>query len=244
MANPFNKLRLKSAAPNSSYFNLSCNHLTTCNFSQLRPTYYRELYLGDKFKVNMDVTAFTAPMVVPPMGVAHLKSRAFFVPYRLVWKYFNEFYSRKKINIGNTLYNPQLPYFTSTDLVENFLSFSSSSHGRDTITLVTPNNADDAADTSDIILQNSPGVYNTVLCYNFTAFGRQIYSIFKSLGYSWNWENYSNGVDLNALPILCFLRAYLDYYVPASFLQQNMITFMQKSCYHILLQKRSRHIII
>lgn len=216
MANPFNKLRLKSAAPDSQYFNLSSNHLTTCNFSQLRPSYYREMYIGDKFKIKMDLTAFTAPLVVPPMGIAHLKSRAIFVPYRQVWKYFNDFYDRKKVNKGNTLYSPLLPMFTNNDFVSFFTEFRSSSHGRDLVTLVTEVTEEDAY--ADIYLQTPADPVK----YNFTPFGRQVFAFFRSLGYSFTWSM-SVDTEFSALPVLCVMKAYLDYYVPASFIQTHPI---------------------
>lgn len=216
MANPFNKLRLKSAAPDSTYFNLSQNHLTTCNFSQLRPSYYREMYIGDKFKIKMDLTAFTAPLVVPPMGIAHLKSRALFVPYRQVWKYFNDFYDRKKVNKGNTLYSPLLPIFTNDTFVNDFINFRSSSHGRDLVILVDEVMEEDAY--ADIYYQNGPILHK----YNFTPFGRQIYAFLRSLGYSFTWTP-EVVTEFSALPILCVMKAYLDYYVPASFIQTHPI---------------------
>lgn len=215
MDNPFNKLRLKSAAPDSTYFNLSSNHLTTCNFSQLRPSYYREMYIGDKFKIKMDLTAFTAPLVVPPMGIAHLKSRAFFVPYRLVWKHFNDFYNRKKVNKGNTLYSPLLPMFTNSDFINAFRTFSSSSGGRDNIKLLTL--VEDSEALADIYFKT-----NVTFKYNFTPFGRQVFAFLRSLGYSFTWAN-DVITEYSALPILCVMKAYLDYYVPASFIQTHPI---------------------
>lgn len=216
MANPFNKLRLKSATPDSTYFNLSSNHLTTCNFSQLRPSYYREMYIGDKFKVKMDLTAFTAPMVVPPMGIAHLKSRAIFVPYRQVWKHFNDFYDRKKVNKGNTLYSPSLPMFTNNDFVDSFINFRSTAHGRDVVTMVSE--VSDPNAYADIYYQFEDDVQK----YNFTPFGRQVFAVFRSLGYSFTWD-YGFITEYSALPILCVLKAYLDYYVPASFIQTHPV---------------------
>ena len=216
MANPFNKLRLKSAAPDSTYFNLSQNHLTTCNFSQLRPSYYREMYIGDKFKIKMDLTAFTAPLVVPPMGIAHLKSRAIFVPYRQVWKHFNDFYDRKKVNKGNTLYDPALPMFLNNEFVNQFISFRSSSHGRDVVTLVTEVTAEDAY--ADIYYDEAGVIHK----YNFTPFGRQVFAFLRSLGYSFTWSS-EVSTEYSALPIFCVMKAYLDYYVPASFIQTHII---------------------
>lgn len=220
MANPFNKIRLKSAAPNSQHFDLSSNHLTTTDFGQLCASYYREMYLGDKFKVRMDSTVFTAPMVVPPMGVCHLKSRAFFVPYRLVWKYFNEFYENKQVNEGNVLHNTYIPFFRQSDLVSAFIDFSSASQGRDNITLVTE--VDDETRHCDIAYLDSEG--GVAVEYNFTPAGRMVYKFLRSLGYSWNWTaDTSVDIDFSVLPILCVFKAYLDYYVPSSFLISHPI---------------------
>lgn len=222
MANPFNKLRLKSAAPNSQHFDLSSNHLTTTDFGQLQPSYYRELYIGDKFKIRMDSTAFTAPLVVPPMGICHLKSRAFFVPYRLVWRYFNDFYSNKQVNRAGTLYTLHVPFFTQNDIVSAFLNFSHRIDGSLSLSLLSPVSGDvDVVRNADINING-----DNVTAYNFTPLGRMVYKFLRSLGYSWNWvlnDIYYQSNDFSVLPILCVFRAYLDYYVPSAYIQEHPI---------------------
>lgn len=203
---PFN---IPVAASGINHFNLNCNHITTTDFTQLSPVYYRDLVLGDSISVKMDVSVFTAPLVVPPMGVCHVKSRAFFVPYRIIWRHYIDFCNQHQVSNGIGLVDANLPLLTSEEFISMFIE---PDFGLTEIIYY--------GSSSDVEQQQVVDFRHfydddrlSFIGYRFTSKGRRIYKILRSLGYSWNWDY--NSIKLNPLPLLCFFRAYLDFYIPS-----------------------------
>lgn len=202
MESPFDSFQIPVAASGNNNFNLNCNHITTTDFSQLSPVYYRDLVLGDSISVRMDLSIFTAPLVVPPLGICHAKSRAFFVPYRIIWRHFNDFRNQNQVSDGVGLVDAQLPRFTKNTLRTLFLNPSNK---------LTEEVTDDS--TPDFRDFNDASDQTNFKKFRFTQKGRRFYKIFRSLGYAWNWD--FNDIPLNALPLLSVFRAYLDFYCPS-----------------------------
>lgn len=208
MASSYQPFNIPVAASGNNHFNLNCNHITTTDFTQLCPVYYRDLVLGDSISVKMDVSVFTAPLVVPPMGVCHVKSRAFFVPYRIIWRHYNDFCIQHQVSNGIGLVDAQLPIltshtfidlFTTHDLTDEIYNYASSD--------------DEMNQVVDFRYFYDSNNRSNFSGFRFTSKGRRIYKILRSLGYAWNWD--FNIVKLNPLPLLSFFRAYLDFYIPS-----------------------------
>lgn len=187
-------------------FDLSCKHITTTDFGLLRPIYSRMLVPGDKF--NVKVSSFTRLDAMPSPSMAEIKvhTRGFFVPFRTVLKGFNEF-------IANTLYinskgikiNPVIPYFTEASicfLFANYTRFGTKvSEGYD---LIIPSPSD-----------------GTTVKIRLTPVGRQVYNVLLSLGYNFNYNQFTSerqeNVRYSALPLLAFVKAYIDWFVPSRY---------------------------
>ena len=84
----FPQLNIPIAGLKKYHHNLSAPHITSCNFGQPAPVYYRYLQPGDKISVDSRFTIRTQPLVLPTYGKVYSKLHSFFVPYRLVFKDF------------------------------------------------------------------------------------------------------------------------------------------------------------
>ena len=86
------KTTLKTAASSkrNSHDN-SCVHITTLDFGKLRPTYCLNVRRGDN--IFLDYTQFTrlSPLAAPTFGSAKIKSYAFWVPLRILWRGYHDF---------------------------------------------------------------------------------------------------------------------------------------------------------
>lgn len=77
--------------PNRSLFNMSHEVKLTGNMGYLYPIFCEEVVPGDTFKISSEVLCRFAPMLAPIMHRVNLKINYHFVPFRLIWKDFEEF---------------------------------------------------------------------------------------------------------------------------------------------------------
>lgn len=207
-------LKLLSGAHDRVPFNLSSRTITTGEFYQFAPVKCIECVPGDKFKIDMSVFARTAPLAVPPFDRAVIQSRAFFIPHRLSHPYFNEFITGEKVSVGSTAYTPGIPILPSQLLVEFFATKSVSVGGTSYVLSVQVQSTDEW----DFTFQPTSG---NLQYRNLTDYGRSILKIFEGLGYKWNWVSPAQSAwsDLNvqfsALPLMAFMRVFLDWFVPS-----------------------------
>ena len=96
-----------------SKFDLSSTHITTLDVGQLRPTYVTPLYAGEDISLSYGQFSRLSPLVVPTFGSFRLKSYAFFVPHRLVFKQYDAF--RSGSSDATEFKKP--PYIYNTQLV-------------------------------------------------------------------------------------------------------------------------------
>ena len=126
MASFLDKFKVKTAIEKNTTLDLSCQHLTTSNWMEYSPVYTKEMVPGEKLSVGVETFARLAPMPVPTMGRALIHNRAFFVPYRTVFKGWNDFIT-DTMHVSSDENGPQnipstVPYFTNYDLVKLFIN--------------------------------------------------------------------------------------------------------------------------
>lgn len=87
--------------PKSTSFNLSHTVYSTTTFGRLVPTQVEDMMPSDFVKCRTSHKVRFLPMLTPPFGQCYIKSRSFFVPYRLVvpkWEDFITGYYEKLRN--------------------------------------------------------------------------------------------------------------------------------------------------
>lgn len=107
-------------------FDLSQERKFTCNMGKLIPIMYEEVYPGDDFKVRTNQVIRLQPMTAPVMHRVDVYTYYFFVPFRLLWKDWENFITGGKY--GNDSPNKDgsnpyvLPYVNLTSPSKRSLS--------------------------------------------------------------------------------------------------------------------------
>ena len=118
--------------PKRNAFNLSKMTHGTLRFGKLYPVYSRMVMPGDSFKIKPSHFVRFASVISPILNKISISYSAFYVPFRLVWKFFPTFisggynndgiytdaqgnYLDKNDNLTTTPFKPELP---TVDLLE------------------------------------------------------------------------------------------------------------------------------
>lgn len=198
-------VNVASVKPNK--FDLSCKHITTTDFGLLRPVFSRMMVPADKFDVEVNSFHRLDPMVAPNNSQMNVHTRAYFVPFRCVVNNFNEFIANTNaINSSGAVSAVKIPKFSASSILE---------------TLRDSDFADTESETSgDIAFLVSSGSSEVINYIKLNARGRAFYSLLLSLGYNFRFDADDHTLStrvFSALPLLCYLKIWLDWYVPSRF---------------------------
>lgn len=85
-----------SLHPKLNGFNLSHNHYLTMDMGYLYPVGWQECLPGDVHQVDIQAIVRCLPLVKPILNNLTVKVDAFFVPFRILWKEWEDFYTTIK----------------------------------------------------------------------------------------------------------------------------------------------------
>lgn len=200
--------RVPISASKANKFDLSCRHIGTTNFGELKPIYCESVIPSDRF--SLDVQSFTRldPMPAPSMAEMFVHTRCFFVPFNTILHGFNEFINKSKnVNAVATLSSFKVPYMLETTVCTAFKNSALSSSS----------SADQPYDIRIVREYDAQGVPQFEY-YKFTVQGRRIYNILTSLGYNFTFDDEHNAqAKYSLLPLIAFCKVYLDWYVPSKY---------------------------
>ena len=121
MANIMSSFKLQNH-PSRNGFDLSNRHTFSAKLGELLPVQVKECLPGDKFKINLSHFSRTQPL----NGPAYVRIREYydfcFVPYRLLWKYFDQFINQMPNNVAASSVDSEShnftrhPYFSYKDI--------------------------------------------------------------------------------------------------------------------------------
>lgn len=199
-----NKFQIKTAKPSAvnQFNNLSCDHITTSNFMEVQPVYYRHLTPADEtLTVNAEAYSRLQPMPIPTMGRAQQNIRAFWIPYRVLLSYWNNF-------ITDTYDDSQmnLPILKSSE-IERLFSLEDMSTGTSTESEV------------DFIVNTG----TESMARKFTSFGRKVYKILLSLGYDYTIRDIGE-ISYNSLALLAYFKVINDWYYPSQYVANSPLS--------------------
>ena len=208
------KIQIKKGAKNCVKHNLSHSHITTMDFKMIKPTLCLPLVPSDKITCHLMSTVRLAPMDVPTYGDIRLVHRAFFVPARIIQPHFNDIMSDHSFFDGND-------WIKSSEFM--ILDTSSQSWG------------DDGSDDHTAFIQSGCAVVVTNSSQThfdyyikngsstkyraLTQKGRRLVDLLMSLGYPKDlfWNLTYKDMRISALPLMAFVRVYLDYFIPSQY---------------------------
>lgn len=210
MSNVMSLKQIKNK-PNRSAFDLSMRKCFTAKVGELLPVFFKECIPGDKFKLGL--SSFTRTMPVNSAAYTRIKEYYdyFFVPYRLLWRYFDQFVTDTQSS------NPQFALS---------ITQSSSSVAQRTPYFV-----------SDDVVQHLMAVHIGNLTNEF-GFDRALlsYKLLKYLGYGlFTYKKTSDGyligapnqlkMKLNAFPLLAYQKICQDYFRNSQWEKANPTTY-------------------
>lgn len=108
-----NKLfsRIPLRRPKRNIFDLSHDVKLSLDMGQLVPIYVEDIVPGDTFKVRTEIMLRFAPMLAPIMHRVNVYTHFFFVPYRLLWKDWEDFITGGRTGTAS----PVFPYSVLSD---------------------------------------------------------------------------------------------------------------------------------
>lgn len=219
------KILVNDAITDNTKLDLSHTHITSCNFMQISPIWNKEMVPGEKIKCDVEFLSRTNPLVVPTFGRANIKNSAYFVPYRTIFRGWNDFITDSPH--ANSMNNTELvgnilntvPYVTNKTLVQAFTDVAYEFNGYSQNGIYT---------NSSMTINNHDVVLNTgsdVVYYRFNRAGQQILRVLESLGYKIQW-NLLDDTKYSALPLLAFCKVYLDFYYPQDYTNTAVYNYL------------------
>lgn len=225
------KMQVNTAITDNTKLDLSHQHITSIDFMELQPSMYKEMVPGEKLSVNMESFSRLNPLPVPTFGRASMRHRAFFVPYRTIFRGWNDFIT-DAVHVPSSYSSASaivssVPLITNAVLVAAFTNYAYPTAVNPSIEadVETAMESDyfvypvlTTAPTDPHDLEVTDGT-NTAP-YNLTIQGRQALKIVESLGYKILWSIAKNDSNMfynetfSALPLLALAKVYTDWYFP------------------------------
>ena len=231
MANFKDTTNIPIAIADNTKLDLSCKHITTANWMQLNPIYWKEMVPGEKLEVNVESFTRLNPLVVPTFAPgSKLKISRFFVPFRTIFRGWNDF-------ITDAYHTPsagqdgkdsgliyKVPTFTNDTLLDAFVTpFTSYSTPFGSVFAQSAGTISASTELEqsgcDFITESGSG-------YIYTPIGRQALKVLQSLGYKIN-PNFDDVQEYSALPLLAFCKVYSDYYFPSAYMNSYIHYYME-----------------
>ena len=79
--------------PQRTKFNLGYPNRYNCNMGELIPSYLERAEAGDVFEIGQEVLCRLQPLVSPVLDNLYISTEYFFVPFRLLWDKWEEFFT-------------------------------------------------------------------------------------------------------------------------------------------------------
>lgn len=206
--------KLETAIADSTKLDLSCKHITTANWMQLNPVFWKEMVPGEKLEVGIETFTRLNPLIVPTFAPgSKLKTHRFFVPFRTIFRGWNDFIT-DSLHIPSSTVNKNaqipvsVPIVRSNTLLAAFISIGlimgdSSMIGGHFAEEVSGNTAYDFT-------------VRTGAHYRYTRVGAQAKKVIESLGYKLN-PDATDEQEYSALPLLAFAKVFMDYFWPVQY---------------------------
>lgn len=212
------KLRIPTAVETTSNFDIDETHLTTGNFFEFSIARACEVVPKSGLE-NFKFETFSRlePLAKPTMGLAQIRNKVFWVPFRTVFPAWNDFNNDVKHvydvvgGTGDTTqyaHTPHVPLITNKVFYE---AFTDSTFSR-------PVQQGEVFDFFD----GTTG-------YKLNRVGRFAWKTIRTLGYDPIMHPDCDDKS-SLLPLLCLFRVYADWFFPANYVQDLTYSRIMKYC--------------
>lgn len=210
MSNVMSLKQIKNK-PNRSAFDLSMRKCFTAKVGELLPVFFKECIPGDKFKLGLN--SFTRTQPVNSAAYTRIKEYYdyFFVPYRLLWRYFDQFVTDTQES------NPQFALS---------LTHSSSSVAQRTPYFVSSDVKGHLNNLGQFKLLNEFGFNRKMLAYKLLKYlGYGLFTCKDTSDINSEIYEASVSVQLNAFPLLAYQKICQDYFRNTQWEKANPTTY-------------------
>lgn len=208
--------KLNTGVDEFNTFDLSCDSVTTQNFLTPKAIYCKEVVPREITDINLETFVRMSPLLYPTFMRCTNKVRAFFCPFSSVWRGWNNFITGTVAPTSSLI--TEVPTITNDKLVEMFIDQTVS----EKLTVPAP-----GVEHVDIVIY-SQGSYSSFI---FTSLGRRFIEILTSLGYRICWDSRQSAYTskINVLPILCYHKVFIDWYMMNQYEARNVADAFKNS---------------
>lgn len=194
--------------------------LSSYNFMDVCPVFINPLRKGESIKVNGGAFSRLNPIVNPAFATGRYNFKAFFLPWRYIWKPWYHFDEGTEYHFSNgtTSIIGSVPYTTKGSMAYALVEAGVQTpyNGATLWYEVQGTGGNPPADgTFDFSFYDSSASPDTRY-FVVTALGNQMLKVLGSLGYSPSWYM-QDTKQVNIMPLLAYIRIYLDYYFPSQY---------------------------
>lgn len=191
-------------SPNRNAFNLSKMTHGTMRFGKLYPVYSRMVMAGDSFKIKPSHFIRFASVISPILNKINISYSAFYVPFRLIWKFFPTFISGGYNNDG-VYTDEQGNYLDRNDNLTN----SPFIPQIPTIDLLA---TEGAGESAEFVFKPYDGSLLDWLGYPTFKDKSDLHAILSRLNNSPALANFRASQVINALPLMCYHKVVKDWF--------------------------------
>lgn len=191
-------------SPNRNAFNLSKMTHGSMRFGKLYPVYSRMVMAGDSFKIKPSHFIRFASVISPILNKINISYSAFYVPFRLVWKFFPTFISGGYNNDG-VYTDEQGNYLDRNDNLSN-------SPFIPTLPTIDLLQTEAAGDTAEFVYKPYDGSLLDWLGYPTFKDKSDLHAILQKLDKSPFLANFKASQVINALPLMCYHKVVKDWF--------------------------------
>lgn len=191
-------------SPTRNAFNLSKMTHGTMRFGKLYPVYSRMVMAGDSFKIKPSHFIRFASVISPILNKINISYSAFYVPFRLVWKFFPTFISGGYNNDG-----------VYTDEQGNYLDRNdnlTSSPFTPILPTIDLLQTDGVGDKAEYVFKPYDGSLLDWLGYPTFKNKSDLQAILHKLDKSPLLEKFRASQVINALPLMCYHKVVKDWF--------------------------------
>ena len=175
--------------------------LSSINFGDVMPCYINTVRKGERDDPKAGVFSQLMPIAHNAFATGRFNFKAIFVPYKLVWRPWYAFDQQTEYSSNGVTSTPgRYPYVTHGTLSEVFCQNYCTTQGA-------------SSSYYDVVLHTA-GANGTP--YLVTEPGRRVLRILGALGCMPSFIA-KDTETLNILPIMCYLKAFADYYYPNNY---------------------------
>lgn len=168
--------------------------LSTLNFCDVMPCYYNPVRQGERDAPNAGVFSQLMPIVHNAFATGRYNFKAIFVPYKFVWRPWYAFdQSTEYLSNGTPSLPRRYPFVSMNALNQAFYNLCTSPGSQNQF---------------DIIWGNAQATKEYRLVTN-----RAVLRILMALGCTPTFND-GGKETINILPLMCYIKAFADYYFP------------------------------